>query len=394
MRYCSVLCIFIISCSPVSHQSDAPAEPPGIAIASRAVKIEQLVGDFDRERNEPVPNLTQTQYGLVSTDLGVPFDHNGRTFILFGDSFGGLAPDDDAIAWTRDTDPGDGLSLTFIHNPDNRYRAVAIPGISQGAFEVPVEGVSVDDIMYVYHTTDYDQSAQIMGRTVLARSYDNGCSFEYVTDISSNRLINVSIVEHELEQVSGYPVNDQQGLVLFSTGPYRKSRVFLACQRSSAIEYPDSIYFLSGTDSRGNPVWTRQEQSAAPVFSQTNIGELSAAFYSSFGLWILLYNHDNPRGITVRAARRPWGPWSDGQIIFEPWQDKGYGHFMHTSWDFAKQDSVHDPGRENEWGGEYGPYQFEHLASDTENRLVLYFTMSTWNPYTVVLMKAVLDKNS
>ena len=53
-------------------------------------------------------------------------------------------------------------------------------------------------------------------------------------------------------------------------------------------------------------------------------------------------------------------------------------------------DQVHDPGRENEWGGEYGPYQFEDLATGNETSTTIYFTMSTWNPYTVVLMKATL----
>jgi hypothetical protein len=51
---------------------------------------------------------------------------------------------------------------------------------------------------------------------------------------------------------------------------------------------------------------------------------------------------------------------------------------------------VHDPGRENEWGGEYGPYQFETLAKGDSSKTTIYYTLSTWNPYTVVLMKSKL----
>jgi hypothetical protein len=65
---------------------------------------------------------------------------------------------------------------------------------------------------------------------------------------------------------------------------------------------------------------------------------------------------------------------------------------MHASWEDRRCDSVHDPGRENDWGGEYGPYQFEHLATGDDQATTIYFTMSTWNPYTVVLMKAGLRK--
>ncbi len=64
---------------------------------------------------------------------------------------------------------------------------------------------------------------------------------------------------------------------------------------------------------------------------------------------------------------------------------------MHTSWTVQQCDNVYDPGRENEWGGEYGPYQFEDLAVGGSNwNTTNYFTMSTWNPYTVVLMRATL----
>ncbi len=94
----------------------------------------------------------------------------------------------------------------------------------------------------------------------------------------------------------------------------------------------------------------------------------------------------------MRAADQPWGPWSEPQIIFHPWSDNGYCHFMHTSWEFKKCDSVHDPGRENVWGGEYGPYQFEDFAVGDDSITTIYYTMSTWNPYTVVLMKATLQK--
>ena len=55
-------------------------------------------------------------------------------------------------------------------------------------------------------------------------------------------------------------------------------------------------------------------------------------------------------------------------------------------------DSVHDPGREYEFGGEYGPYQFEELATGVQDvNTTIYFTMSTWNPYTVLLMKATVQ---
>lgn len=98
------------------------------------------------------------------------------------------------------------------------------------------------------------------------------------------------------------------------------------------------------------------------------------------------------RGINLRTADRSGGPWSEPEIVFQPWDDGGYCHFMHTIWSYAQCDSVNDPGWEYEWGGEYGPYQYGELATGDETTTTIYFNMSTWNPYTVVLMKATLQK--
>lgn len=384
--------LFMISCSPDTNQPENEIEAPKITVISRAEKIEQLVGDYDREKQDSTANLTETRYGLISTDLGIPFQHDGKTFILFGDSFGGTFPADDAIAYTTDISPEDGINLTFIHDLNGHYRPIQIPGIDQAGYEVPVEGVSLNGNMYIYHSTDWNEITKNMERTVLARSENNGFSFQYLSDISINHFINISLVEINFSIWEGFPLSQDQGLVLFGTGEYRKSSVYLACQKSDEIENPSSIYYFTGLNDSNIPQWGSNESDAVPLFDQSGIGEFSVIYYSLFDKWIMLYNHMEPRGINLRAADYPWGPWSDVQLIFDPWEDDGYGLFMHVSWESDTLDSVHDAGRENEWGGEYGPYQFGNLALETENTLTIYFTMSTWNPYSVVLMKAVLGK--
>lgn len=111
-----------------------------IYVPGSTVKICQLVGDYDRERQTPTQNLTDTRYHLWGTDLGVPFSHYGHIFLLFGDTIG--PPGGDAIAYTTDWNPEDGLELTFIHDPSGTYKPVQIPGIDQADFHVPMEGVS------------------------------------------------------------------------------------------------------------------------------------------------------------------------------------------------------------------------------------------------------------
>ncbi len=39
-------------------------------------------------------------------------------------------------------------------------------------------------------------------------------------------------------------------------------------------------------------------------------------------------------------------------------------------------------------GGVYAPFQIERFAEANNNALTVYFNMSTWNPYTVVLIES------
>lgn len=350
-------------------------------------KIVQLVGDFDNQRQQATANLTNTNYSLWGTDLGVPFKHKGKIWVLFGDVPG---TDRDPIAFTEDEDPEDGIDLTFLANPNGTYRPITIPGISQGAFEVPTEGLGIGDNMYVFHTTDG------MSRSVLAKSEDDGQNFTLINpDYSSDHFINISIVEVNNTDWPGLPLPTDKGLVIFGSGDYRKSDVRMAFQASSDIEDKNSIQYLSGWDELQKPLWSPKEEDAIALFNQPCVGEFSVAFNPFIQKWILLYNCDlspYPRGILFRTANNPWGPWSEAQKLFDPWTDNGYCHYMHVSWDFDQCDSVHDPGRAHEWGGEYGPYLFEDLTTGNDSITTLYYTLSTWNPYTVVLMKSVLFK--
>jgi hypothetical protein len=408
MRFHEILILLlfgIISCSnpksnnPVNNPPDSTGKPlkeidPDVIVVTRGTKISQLTGEYDRERKQPTQNKTYSRFGLQSTDLGVPFRYAGRTYLLFGDTNGDKRKDGDAIAYTTDTVLEDGLSLTFVHDAHGIYIPVTIHGISQGAFEVSTEGVAVSSKMYVYSTTDHSDSVT-MGRSVVSRSDDSGSTFHYLYDLSTDHFINVSIVKMPFSKWKGLPKDTGEALVMVGSGTYRKSNVYLACQPASAIEQPNTIQYFAGVDENNKPVWSSEEQAAIPLFHQPCVGELSVSYNSFIDRWILLYNCSNK--INIRTAKYPWGPWTKPQVLFDPRKDNGYCHFMHLSWKEQHCDSVMDPGRENVSGGVYGPYQFAHFATGDSTAVnpstTIYFTMSTWNPYNVVLMKAKLERD-
>jgi hypothetical protein len=127
------------------------------------------------------------------------------------------------------------------------------------------------------------------------------------------------------------------------------------------------------------------------LFEQPQVGEFSVAYLEPVKRYAMLYNADKPRGITLRSAQAPWGPWSQGTVVFDPDRDNGYGHFMHISAIAKKNaDALSDPKREQEWGGEYGPYIMSRFTSAVDGHCRIYYTLSTWNPYQVMVMQSDL----
>jgi hypothetical protein len=59
-----------------------------------------------------------------------------------------------------------------------------------------------------------------------------------------------------------------------------------------------------------------------------------------------------------------------------------------------KDDGLSDPKREREYGGEYGPYIMARFTAGAADKCRVYFTMSTWNPYQVVVMKSEFQLES
>lgn len=341
-------------------------------------KVCQLTGDVDRERSRPTLSMTGKRFGVLATDLGNSFEHKGKLFFLFGDTWG-RPGDRDGIAWTQSRDPAQ-IVLHFPLAKDGKWLPLTVPGVANGAFDVPNGGVSVGNRMYVVFTTDWNAEKSLMGRSVLAVSEDDGRTFQALYDLSTTKFINVSFWSS-----GGW-------LYIFGSGAYRKSSPYLARIRPAELSQRSRLSYFSGLGPDGQPQWSADEQAATALFHQDVIGEFSAAFCKPAGLYIMLYNSSHPRGITMRSAAAPWGPWSKGEVIFEPWRDGGYGHFMHIPANFQAdtRDTVSDPGKENEWGGEYGPYLMARFTTGGQGQCRLFYTLSTWNPYQVVVMQTDL----
>ena len=198
-------CLFVAilwAADIASAQSTDPVWVPG-----STQKVCQPNGEKDYETGQPTVSQTQTNYGLVGNDLGSSFLHNGKLWILFGDTnptniFKGvpnsqtdpprIAADNDSVASTASTNIGQCLKLDFVKDSIGAYQnpvvlnAQGTPAITMGTNEVPQAGIDVGGNMYVIFATDNNNLMPVTGnlgnatRSVMATSTDNGNTYHYL----------------------------------------------------------------------------------------------------------------------------------------------------------------------------------------------------------------------
>jgi hypothetical protein len=402
----------VLAAPAFSQESSAPT----LTVVKPASKGCQLIGDLDREFMTPTLNQTFSRYGLAGTDLGASFEHAGKVWFLLGDSVpaSGNPTCGDSVATSTATDASKCIPLTFLTQSDGHYRSPAVPGVDLGCFDVPLHGVSNGASMYVWFSTN------CMSKSVLARSDDDGLSYTLINTLSdcgcgdacvngqpptscanpSCHFVNVSAAIVPAASAGDLPGSGDR-VVLFGSGAYRKSDVYLAVSSLATIEDKATLRYFSGTDAAtGAPIWKTSEASAAPLFATAGengklsapcVGELSVHYSAPLGNWLALYNCGNR--IDGRIAATAWGPFSPHAVVFDPVADGGYCRFMYAT--NSGCDALSDPGRLAESGGVYGPYAIPRYSAATpDGGALIYFVMSTWNPYTPMLMETVLGQES
>jgi hypothetical protein len=383
-------------------------------VAGTTQRICQLTGRTDPSGLDHVNDTTR--FALLGTDLGTSFDHvqdgEVRTYFFFGDTDTDEGdPTGDAIAYTTDLDPEpqngpQGLHLQFMMGDDG-WRRLVIHDTSSGnnlsleAFEVPSGGFSHAGRLFVFATTDHDSidGRDVMLSSVLASGIDahQDFSLEYFVEQKGTydlaRFINISPFKIANQTFLGaLPDNaqpDGEGLFLAASGDYRASNAYLAYVPLFQDQVPQlagwrffgGMFFSSPGDPEGGaPIWLTPEEkeNTIPIVSETQLGELSFCWNPFLKRWLLVYagGYRGIGGVWLRSARWPWGPWSEPQLLF----NNEDGHLL--------RDPFIDFG-----GAAYAPYVISRYNKwdPLLQRATIYYTMSTWKPYQVMLMKSQLE---
>ena len=364
-------------------------------VPGSTVKVEQLVGEVDKERHRPTLSQTFTRFGVRGTDLGYSFEHGGRAYFLFGDTVGRLERALDTIATTDARDPEQGVRLDFLTAPGRPYLTIEPPGISMGAFEVPVSGISLGGQMYVVvstnHSTDRSTDRSVLTRFVPPATFE---PLRTISQLPAGRFIKMSM-HAEPGPLADLPPGGPF-IIIWGTGTYRKSDAYLSLVPAANFETGRGTRYFAGLNPAGNPAWSQKESDAKPIVTNGTMGDLSVTWAKDLGMWLMTYDSRPParRGILFSYARTPWGPWSEPQVVFHAARDGALGKFIHNPQadpDDGLAGPVIGKGRSNPaavHGGAYAPYVIDRFTRLKDSELHLYYCLSTWNPYVVVLMKS------
>jgi len=369
-------------------------------IRGSSVKVEQMIGDCDYTSQaatgqcKPTTSRTSTRATLLGTDLGASFESQGSLIFLFGDSIGPTEEyfASDTMASSTSTDPAQGLFLDVFTKTDGTPFFVRVPGVRLGASEVPNAGIHLDRGTFIVCHTGVDRSLptpDINAYSVLTRFDETTRTFTQLRTISTRP--NGKFITPSLH-TSGSDV------MMFGLGAYRASDVYLATIPASSFDTGAGTRYFAGLVN-GQPTWSSSESAAVPVVAEKggpSIGNVSVIHSSTLGLWLMTYDggrqSPSTAGVYFTYAKDPWGPWAEPQLIFNQRRDGANGKFVHDP-SITPNDGLNGPtigpnDPRTTPGGSYAPYMIERFTRVSGSTLSIYYALSTWNPYTIVLMRA------
>lgn len=142
--------------------------------AMKAKKVARVTGKTLEGETLPNPNQTPTNYGLTATDLGIIWDattdpNDKKMMVAFGDSYddgwGGFGGGGDVKGWrsnllaiSKDTDPSDGLSFSFMitdpSKPNYAKEIIHSDHITDGNSDftaIPTAGVTAGNRHFIHY---------------------------------------------------------------------------------------------------------------------------------------------------------------------------------------------------------------------------------------------------
>ncbi|MGB8388168.1 DUF4185 domain-containing protein [Mycobacterium sp.] len=361
--------------APVQPQ---PAPPPPPSIAGAPTSLVDFVTGPDG------PNKTLQRFGISGTDLGIAWDNgdpaNHQVLMAFGDTFGycsvhGQQWRYNTLFRSSDRDLSHGIHVADgVPNDSYSGSPVWTTGLSKQVVNtihkaphetgiIPTAAISIGRAQYMSF-----MSIRQWGRdgewstnySAIARSLDNGQNWGVfpgsIRTASEDAIPGAGFAPgNENFQMGAFMRGNDGYLYQFGTPSGRGGAAFLSRVPPNAVPDLTKYQYWHGDD--GGRWVANNPGAATPVFPGP-VGEMSAQYNSYLKQYLVLYTNGGSNDVVARTAPAPQGPWSPEQPLVSSFQMPG---------------------------GIYAP--MIHPWSSGRD---LYFNLSLWSAYDVMLMHTVL----
>jgi hypothetical protein len=349
----------------------APAAPPGTSLVGWVTGPDS-------------PNDTLPRFAISGTDLGIMWDNGDpadhQVLMAFGDTSGYCSVPGHQWRYNTLFRSQDGALAKTISVPNgvvsNPYSGSPLwaPGISKQIINstkwapsetgiIPTAGISVGKTQYLNFMSirSWDANgAWTTNYSAIAVSPDNGERWGIypgsVRTASPDSIPGVAFVPGNENFQQGAFLRPGPGdpyLYTFGTPNGRGGSAYMARVRPGAV--PDlTKYEYWNSDSNS---WVPNNPAAATPVIPGPVGEMSAQYNTYLKQYLVLYCN-GANDVVARTAPAPQGPWGPEQLLVPSMQFPGgiYAPYLHP-WSTGKE---------------------------------LYFNLSEWSAYNVMLMHTVL----
>jgi hypothetical protein len=358
-------------------QPQPAAEPPPSIAGAPTSLVDWVTGPNG-------PNKTLERFGISGTDLGIPWDNgdpsNHQILMAFGDTFGycsvhGQQWRYNTLFRSSDHDLSHGIHVAN-GVPNDRYSGSPVwtTGLSKQVVYsihrapnetgiIPTAATSIGRTQYMNFMSikqwgrDGDWSTNY---SAIARSNDNGQTWGIypgtIRSTSADAVPGAGFTPgNEHFQMGAFMKGNDGYLYSFGTPSGRGGAAFLSRVPQSAVPDLTKYQYWNGD---GDGHWVANNPGAATPIFPGPVGEMSAQYNSYLKQYLVLYTDGGSNDVVARTAPTPQGPWSPEQPLVSSFQMPG---------------------------GIYAP--MIHPWSSGRD---LYFNLSLWSAYDVMLMHTVL----
>jgi hypothetical protein len=351
----------VVACGGSSRVDMLPVgnAPFVLAGVRDVVQVSQLTGPSS-------PNKTG-RFEIAGQDLGSMFEAGGKTWFVFGDTFGTRPPGmtgggggdlrSNTLAYTTDKDPTNGITFDSYVVDGTGSAKELLPAKQVDNIEITViptyafaaNGAMYLDYMSVKHwgsATEWETNY-----SGLAKSTDGG---ETWTKLAAPRWPgNSNFIQVSVAKVDG-------DLYFWGVTHGRLGGVQLMKVRERDVEKQGAYRYFTGLSADGAPRWSTAISAAKTIVDGT-VGELSVVWNSYLDRWLMTYTDGGSGSASIREAAAPWGRWSDAMTLVS---------------------AADVPG------GLYAPFMLPKYTAN--HGRTIYFTLSKWGPYNVFWYRAEL----